>query len=134
MRATVILYSVTAGLPTLWQTVTKSPSRSQGGQGAGSSIFGTATRQSSHVYEPSRPYVQSTIGEKCRRTQHPRDEIDCLPNAEFVHHNIVHTDLRLLHLARTSRWGAFEAANWLQRRKPPHEKRSNAQLPLSVVH
>ena len=38
-----------------------------------------------------------------RRLQHPRDEIDCLPNAEFVHHNVVHTDLWLLNLARTSR-------------------------------
>src|ERR1700730_11737139 len=64
MRATVILYSVTAGLPTLWQTVTKSPSRSQGGTGGGAFHLrdGDATKQSR--YEPSRPYVQSTIGEK----------------------------------------------------------------------
>jgi hypothetical protein len=62
MRATVILYSVTAGLPTLWQTVTKSPSRSQGGQGAGPSIFGTATRQSSHVTShPGRMSNQPSV-------------------------------------------------------------------------
>src|ERR1700738_4950140 len=62
MRATVILYSVTAGLPTLWQTVTKSPSRSQGGQGAGPSIFGTATRQSRHVTShPGRMSDQPSV-------------------------------------------------------------------------
>src|ERR1700720_4190544 len=75
MRATVILYSVTAGLPTLWQTVTKSPSRSQGGQGAGPSIFGTATRQSSHVTShPGRMSNQPSV-----RNLFPK-ELDKLSN------------------------------------------------------
>src|ERR1700737_2285002 len=53
MRATVILYSVTAKLPPPWQTVTKSPSRSRGERGAAASVFGTATQQSTHA--TSRP-------------------------------------------------------------------------------
>ena len=60
-----------------------------------SNVFNSITR-SRRIGIRWRQEMANFIFAGRRRMQYPRDEIDRLPNAEFVHNNVVHTDLRLL--------------------------------------